>query len=1500
MRHTGTSATTVKDVTQIFASMVQAAPPRYRAAVLRLVAAYQSLAAEEIADLDPFLAQLDQFLLQDERPHALLLAPTGRGKTTLLLHWLARLATTSPWHIIFAPISLRYQTASANATLRALTQALATIHGDREYQHVYNVSPDQLRPILASYVRTPPPAGLRLLLAIDGLDETVGWSVGKDVFADTPGPMVRILATARYVDATTPQQWLERLGWNRERTFILVLEPPSEHMLDAMLQRMLSALEPHRASDTKLRDRILQVSQGDPLTMRLLAEAVHQGRIDADLLPHLQPGLEGYIEFCLSEWFYRHRDFATALALFPRLCAIALGPLSTMDLLHLAPDVFDGPATVKRVAHVVSEFIDGDGSDDHGYAFRHLRFREIFRERIFTEEELHAVEQRFVHYGLRWYEGQTFVRKRARTMAHVMESQEGLRIPDYVRRYWIAHLREAGEWGRMRRILTDIVSVHGIVEQPWAAARFAIEGHYAGYLSDLDILWRWAEHQYDIVLGMRCALIAGSIRSQKGNLLPGLLAGLATVGTPTGPWSGELVMRQMHQMASPRQKVKALEALAGCPPDQLPYDAALDLVQSFASEEWRSEALAVLTPHLPPQLQERALGIARAMRNEQARSRALTVLIPILPPQRQQAIFAEALEAARTIEHEEARAQALLSLLPVLPPHARDMVEELFEAVCWLRLEVPRAEAILALALHPTASAIPHLVREALGVARNAMRKGQMTEALKVIATHLPPEQQHEYYVEALEAVLLIAHNETRALALHALAPYLPPPHQPFARDASLEAALAIASPRQRLQVVSILAPTLPPERKTLLLDVCWRDVWSLEDITERLSLLQLLAPHLPREQQIRSYLTIRQLASAIDDQRQRATILVKLAEQLASEPAEQLAHEHVAVCRDALQAIRMVTDELERSALIIALAPHLPTILLADTLATIRTIRDGWQRAEALVGVIPYVPVAEQPLLYGEALAASRAIGDELSLARCLIALLPHSPETRHHEFANSAIQLISGFADEQQRIRALLAAAPYCAPSRRQEHYLEAMTAGFAIADPKIRSDLLHSLIPQLPGTLLPHALAMAQAIPDPWYRFEALRVCAPLLPAREQLELYREMLTLTQTALGEWQQSEALHALATMVPITLHADMLGAILTIRHEFYRHRALLALIPSLAAPLVPKAFTVVQEMEQERWKSEALMAIIPRLPAAMIPSALDIAHSLLEAGNRARVLQVLAMRLPEPLQAEVCRATLEATQKTTPLRWRADVLVALAPHLPDALLPEALALANAMKDRVERVRVLVAYAPRVPERILGEVVSDTCAISDEWERANALIALAPVLPTSRIPEVLAAARMIHSPQERARALMTLAGLVPASQQPRLYAEALAACRAIPSDSACAVALCKLAAELPVTQQLEIYAEAFGAVRAIAVEEELRETLAILVEHLTSWTTRSLTHIAAATILWQAAVRFFTTPGRPYLLQHLELLLPWMVRLMDRNDVERVIDMLIEVHRCWP
>jgi hypothetical protein len=82
-----------------------------------------------------------------------------------------------------------------------------------------------------------------------------------------------------------------------------------------------------------------------------------------------------------------------------RLCAVALGPLTSIDVQCLEPEIFKRRAALNQTAKAMKRFVLGDGSVERGYVFSHYRLRELYLEKILATDECDMARQRLVQYG---------------------------------------------------------------------------------------------------------------------------------------------------------------------------------------------------------------------------------------------------------------------------------------------------------------------------------------------------------------------------------------------------------------------------------------------------------------------------------------------------------------------------------------------------------------------------------------------------------------------------------------------------------------------------------------------------------------------------------------------------------------------------------------------------------------------------------------------------------------------------------------------------------------------------------------------------------------------------------------------------------------------------------------------------------------------------------------------------------------------------------------------
>jgi hypothetical protein len=721
-------------------------------------------------------------VLHDPNPYTLLVAPTGRGKSALLVRWVARLLQRGDWRVIFVPISIRFKTADEQSVLHTLAYSLADLHNDLpQFQQYDRSSPDALRVLIDDYLNRPLPDGVRCLLVIDGLDETVGWEVGT-LLVIPANSRLKVVASARQRADRGYDEWREHLGWHVHRCRQFSLATLNRA---ALIDLLRAQGEPFAtlAADPAFITQFARVSEGDPLTCNLLIKALRAGTLTPENLSRRPPGLSAF----LRDWVekLRHqRQQSQAIRELLALCAIAYGPLTSNDLATLAPAVFTDQSTIVDAVRSdeVARFVITVG--DHSYVFSHQRLREVFLEEIYPPAERERLHRRLVEYGRAWW------------------TNRQQPLPTYLRQFWLEHCAALGEWALIREVVSAIVpTADGWgVEQPWQAVRYAAEGSDSGYLSDLDRLWRWAEAQRDWGLALRCAVIAASLRSRSGNLPPALLVALVQVGTPAGKWSAAAALEHIAHMPDSQRQADCIEALleAGV---ELPWERALEVARAIGDAAARARALAALAPHLPPALLPEALAAAREIEREDLRIATLAALAPHLPPNEQPIVYAEALAAARAIERGRARADELAALAPHLPPNEQPIVyAEALAAARAIGDEWSRSQALAALAPHLP----PALLPAALAAARAIEREEWRSKALAALAPHLPPA----LLPETLTAAREIRDDDDRARALAALAPHLPPGEQPIVYAAALATARDIRDAADQVRALAALAPT--------------------------------------------------------------------------------------------------------------------------------------------------------------------------------------------------------------------------------------------------------------------------------------------------------------------------------------------------------------------------------------------------------------------------------------------------------------------------------------------------------------------------------------------------------------------------------------------------------------------------------------------------------------------------------------------------------------------
>lgn len=253
------------------------------------------------------LSRLNAWLDDCSAPRrALVTGGAGSGKSTLLVRWIAPFAIEQPiapfarWLCVFVPISQRFRTHNAADWQLLLCVRLATVLGCALSPAVQQGGQDLgLRGELARLCALAVQQRARVLIVVDGIDETVGGAFGAEWFPSDAPEHLRLLVSARHTEEATPQSWLHSLGWDHARSsLVLSMSALTEPEIRAMLDdAKLPGL--HSGLLAQVSGHVMRLSEGDPIVCRyVLAEIPDcidaQGQLDERRISGWRRGLQGF------------------------------------------------------------------------------------------------------------------------------------------------------------------------------------------------------------------------------------------------------------------------------------------------------------------------------------------------------------------------------------------------------------------------------------------------------------------------------------------------------------------------------------------------------------------------------------------------------------------------------------------------------------------------------------------------------------------------------------------------------------------------------------------------------------------------------------------------------------------------------------------------------------------------------------------------------------------------------------------------------------------------------------------------------------------------------------------------------------------------------------------------------------------------------------------------------------------------------------------------------
>ena len=888
--------------------------------------------------------------------------------------------------------------------------------------------------------------------------------------------------------------------------------------------------------------------------------------------------------------------------------------------------------------------------------------------------------------------------------------------------YGVAHLAHHLDMADRDDLLHQVLAAErptssGTMENTWFAVHDRA-GRTTQYLTDLDLAWRRAEEATNRsadaeeracnrALEMRYALAKSSITGIAAHIPPPLMAALVQHGV----WSFADAWMYSATLPTPSARASALAALARLP-DEFGIDRGLLLAEARTAAEAVEEA------------GPRAWALAR--------------LIPCLLDGDRLALFETVMQAADEAPSKSARAWILVRLAPHVPGlvsgRRTDIrtglsVAELVDALLLVVPHIPELRDDLSAAARRLHGLAGHQVR----IVKAACLVPEPERARLIAGVHesiagmseRPTPTCSDYSVGGLVETLLglHGHGNMKANVLMALLPLVSEAERPTLA-ASAIAAVREIGPKIRRETLAAVLPYIPDAERDLLVgEVLGPDpnIWTLCAIARylppqilaiavdhaftlmtefrRTQAFQALARWMPPallNQALRSLSN-----SSLDTPEDRGHALAYLVNRIP--PGQQGA---------ALTVVAQVRDPDMRAALLLGVAPFVPTSLIQATLDAIPPEAGTYYRALVLTQLAMRCEGAQQARLLARAVEAALAPSDRQEPLRDLPSMAADPRQLWNVLLLRDAL----GGKEKEYDLGDLARKAPPGTLDRAVQDLRE-------VTDQCYRSRALARLVTCTSGalraTLLKESLDAACAS---HYHVDGMRCdisatlaeAARCVPEHEREELPTDYLK----QMAARNRANAAQPREDGFSTDEDAEMrqLICVLTYLPERKRKRA------------AGQAMRELRRPRHERDQVRSLVALAPFLAADHSAELVRLASALPENANRVDPLVTVARHAPAPERAAILTTALAAEGTHASLRpSRAPIKI--APYLPELhrlrVFQDALGRIAALDRGEARAKEIAALAPHLPAKLLGDAADIVSMIRVPKARTDARRALA-------------------------------------------------------------------------------------------------------------------------------------------------------------------------------
>jgi hypothetical protein len=460
----------------------------------------------------------------------------------------------------------------------------------------------------------------------------------------------------------------------------------------------------------------------------------------------------------------------------------------------------------------------------------------------------------------------------------------------------------------------------------------------------------------------------------------------------------------------------------------------------------------------------------------------------------------------------------------------------------------------------------------------------------------------------------------------------------------------------------------------------------------------------------------------------------------------------------------------------LVDLAPYLAGSLLNNALTATQAITEATCRITALVALAQRLPDSDNDAAIHRALAEIRAERAKTHPARerkakILLELAPHLQKSEGRKCLLQALAEIKSITNEHFREPALCRLALDLVAKGHPEEGLIAINSIklYQLSRAAALAELAPHLAEPRRTTALRDALEASRKIRDAGTRAAAVAGIALRLPEPEQADTLREALGICQAMPSKQKRHLTLARLAPHLPAPLLLEVLASERPIGDGRHRASVLARLAVTMAEPdrsvVLDDAVVVAEAIQEAMERIEALGDVVPYLlqdsrSAVLRDVFVNVSLVSEEDFGETEIPSQFATQMSD---AALRQSPLWPTSRSFD-RYKAKVLAAVAPHLPAALLGEALALVRNMSTeryRAAAYPLLTPYLqPRERQVALRRVLRLARRLPTE-ERSETLMAVAGQLTPPLLKKAFALARKIENEACRIETLAALAPHLP-------------------------------------------------------------------------------------------------------------------------------------------